>query len=361
MRSADFEAAEDGAEEDIGGKRQRKNKTARGVGVPTEDSYTPNRRQRKLEIETAVQISLDFRFVMMPNSDSYDSAAAQLHALRFQLDAGCDELLSPVPLHRFARPAAEHPAAPPSAPPAARRAARSAQSPPLVRAEPTRAPSVSRATRQTEAAALARAASTLDALRHTLEQFDGLPIKAQARTTVFADGNPQAPLMLIGEAPGRDEDLQGKPFVGESGQLLDKMLAACGWTRASDVYITNCLPWRPPGNRTPSPEELELMAPFVHRHIALVQPRLLVFLGGTAAQFLLQSPLRISRLRGQWQEYRPDPNEEMRIAAMPMFHPAWFLRRPEQKARAWQDWLKLRQRLNARPETSPEKSPDKSI
>lgn len=148
--------------------------------------------------------------------------------------------------------------------------------------------------------------------------------------------------MLIGEAPGREEDLQGKPFVGESGQLLDKMLAACGWTRARDVYIANCLPWRPPGNRAPTQDELETMAPFTHRHIALIRPKALVLLGGTAAQFLLQSPLRIGRLRGRWHDYRHDGAS---IPAFPMFHPAWFLRRPEQKGLAWQDWLDLRQHL----------------
>lgn len=190
---------------------------------------------------------------------------------------------------------------------------------------------------------LAQAAGDLAALRLAMDAFEGCALKRTATNTVFADGNPQADLMLVGEAPGRDEDLQGRPFVGQSGKLLDRMLAAIGRDRAS-CYITNILPWRPPGNRQPSQEEIVACLPFVLRHVELVRPRVLVLLGGTAAKTLLDRSEGITRLRGRWFTLRAGQHE---VAALASFHPAYLLRQPSQKREAWRDFLALRQRLAA--------------
>jgi len=177
-----------------------------------------------------------------------------------------------------------------------------------------------------------------------MEAYDGCALKRTAQRTVFADGNPQAAVMLVGEAPGADEDQQGLPFVGASGQLLNRMLASIGLDRSS-VYITNVVPWRPPGNRKPEPGEVELCLPFIQRHIELVDPQCLVLLGGAAVAALLARQDAISRLRGRWMDYAT-PRLPRPIPAMPTYHPAYLLRTPLQKREAWRDFLAVRKRLD---------------
>jgi DNA polymerase len=187
-------------------------------------------------------------------------------------------------------------------------------------------------------AALAEAAATLEDLRTAIAAFDGLDVKHTATRLVFADGNPAARVMIVGEAPGSDEDRQGKPFVGVSGQLLDKMLAAIGLTRET-VYITNVLNWRPPGNRKPTPQEVALSLPFLHRHIELIDPKLILLVGDSAAKALTGRSEGITRLRGRWLEIRLENGKTYR--AMPTFHPSFLLRAPAQKREAWHDFLSL--------------------
>lgn len=192
----------------------------------------------------------------------------------------------------------------------------------------------------TARAAAARAA-TLDELQALLEGFDGCTLKATASRLVFSDGVPGSRLMLIGEAPGRDEDREGKPFVGRSGQLLDKMLAAIGLDRTS-VYIANVVPWRPPGNRTPTPQETQICLPFIRRQVELAKPEVLVFLGGSAAQSMLKTTEGILRMRGRWQDYETGGRT---VKAMATLHPAFLLRSPMQKRLAWRDLLAIRKAL----------------
>jgi len=191
-----------------------------------------------------------------------------------------------------------------------------------------------------EAAGLAR---SLEELRAALGAYDGIGLKRTATNLVFADGNPQASVMLIGEAPGADEDRQGLPFVGVSGQLLDRMMAAIGLDRRT-FYITNVCFWRPPGNRKPTDLELAAQLPFVERHIALVSPKVLVMVGASAAQGLLGTSEGITRLRGRWFEYR-NPGGGDPIPTLPVLHPAYLLRQPSLKREAWRDLLTLRARL----------------
>lgn len=186
-------------------------------------------------------------------------------------------------------------------------------------------------------------AGDLASLRAALAAFDGCSLKKTALNMVFGEGNPESGIMLIGEAPGADEDRQGKPFVGRSGALLDRMLAAIGLNSRADYYITNVLPWRPPGNRTPTDAEVAACLPYVLRHIALVNPRVLVLLGGLATKTLLQRTEGITRLRGKWFEYAmPDSRV---VPVLPMLHPAALLRNPAQKRQAWQDLLALKERI----------------
>lgn len=194
------------------------------------------------------------------------------------------------------------------------------------------------------ARARAREASTLAELEAALRAFDGCPLKFGAMNTVFADGNPKARIMLVGEAPGEDEDRQGKPFVGVSGRLLDRMLAQIGLDRTS-VYITNILPWRPPGNRSPTQAEIAACLPFLERHVELVGPAVLVPLGGTSAKTLLNRSEGITRLRGQWFEYPPAAPDQP-VPVLPMLHPAYLLRNPVSKREAWRDMLTLQSRLS---------------
>lgn len=188
----------------------------------------------------------------------------------------------------------------------------------------------------------AAAANDLDALRNAIETFEGCEMKRGARNTVIADGNPAARVMIIGEAPGRDEDIAGKPFVGRAGQLLDKMFAAIGMGRDAPlskdaIYISNVMPWRPPNNRDPSPDEIAMMVPFLERHVQLVAPELLVLMGNTPCLAVLGRK-GIMRMRGHWEEAWGKP-------VMPMTHPAYLLRTPAAKREAWADLLAIQAKL----------------
>jgi uracil-DNA glycosylase family 4 len=257
------------------------------------------------------------------------TARRAAEALRWWLEAGVDIALDETPHDRFAESAAPPPpkavAAPALVAPLARTsAAASAVAPPDEAAR--------------SAAEAARAARTLDELRAALEAFQGCGLKATATRLVFADGAPDARIMLVGEAPGADEDRIGRPFVGRAGQLLDRMLGSIGLDRTK-VYIANVVPWRPPGNRTPTLQETTICLPFMMRQIALVNPRWLVCLGGSATQTLLGTKEGITRARGVWREF---VNEDGRvIPALPMFHPAYLLRTPGAKRWAWSDLRKL--------------------
>lgn len=251
------------------------------------------------------------------------SYAADLAALAWLIELGADEAIGEGPVNRFE--AVEAP----------RVAARKVAAP--------EAPVSGAAPVDGGAAGVVAGCGDLGALRAAMEAFEGCALKAGAKTTVFADGNPAARVMIVGEAPGRDEDMAGLPFVGRSGQLLDRMLSAIGLARGAEepgraVYITNVLPWRPPQNRDPSSAEAAMMTPFLFRHIELVAPEVLVVMGNPAAKTVLGTKVGITRLRGQWQEWRGIP-------VLPMFHPAALLRDPLKKREAWADLLSLRARL----------------
>jgi uracil-DNA glycosylase family 4 len=258
-------------------------------------------------------------------------------ALAWQIEAGADEAIAETPSDRLA---------PPRPAPEAARA--SARPPPHVLATRPPAALLAPGTAVGAAREAAAAAPTLEALRAAVEAFEGCALKETATNTVFADGVPDAPIMFVGEAPGADEDRLGRPFVGVSGQLLDRMIAAIGLSRGVNAYITNILFWRPPGNREPSSEEIALCLPFVMRHIELVRPKVLVFLGGPSAKTLLGRAEGITRLRGKWHEFRTEgmlARGEPPIAAMATFHPAYLLRTPSAKREAWRDLLAMRLRL----------------
>lgn len=189
----------------------------------------------------------------------------------------------------------------------------------------------------------ARTAASLDELREAVQRFEGCNLRLTATQLVFADGNPASKLMFVGEAPGREEDIQGLPFVGRSGQLLDRMLAAIGRSR-NDVYIANVVPWRPPGNRRPTPIETAICRPFIERQIELVDPDVLVLLGGASASELLNTSEGILRLRGRWREY---DTGRRKVPAMATLHPAYLLRQPRDKRLAWRDFLAIAKALNA--------------
>jgi len=252
-------------------------------------------------------------------------------ALALQLAWGADEALDETAQDRLAVPARR------AEPAAAARAA--------PRATPPAAPLGTGAVARAEAAA--EAADSLAALRTALAAFDGCALRETATSLVFADGDPSAPVMLVGEGPGAEEDRQGLPFVGPSGRLLDRMLASIGLAReAGDVYITNVLPWRPPGNRNPTDAEIAACLPFLKRHIALVRPRLLVLLGGVPARGLLGARDGITRLRGRWHQLEL-PGVDAPIPTLPTLHPAYLLRNPGAKRDAWHDLLALRRRLDS--------------
>lgn len=294
----------------------------------------------------------------MKGADDIDPLAL----LAWYVEIGCDEAVDDVPLDWSARVPPRSPS--PSSPPAPNRtiAVPTANGGGWGRTAPKPfAPHSSGSSPgddpgtplgASEAGVLARdragEARTLAELEAALRAFDGCPLKHTATNTVFADGDPNSPVMFVGEAPGEDEDRQGVPFVGASGRLLDAMLAAIGLTRDT-IYITNMLPWRPPGNRSPTPAELATCLPFLHRHIALAAPKVIVPLGGTAAKALLNRSEGITRLRGRWFEHAiegpPRDVSNAPIPTLPMLHPAYLLRNPISKREAWRDMLLLKARL----------------
>lgn len=268
-------------------------------------------------------------------------AAEALAWLAWQAEMGADEALDERARDRFASPPAKPAPAPSPAPslvapvaPSAPGAAAGPAAPRLVAVDEALA----------SARAMAAAAGDLEALKATLGRFDGCGLKATATNLVFADGNPASRVMLVGEAPGAEEDRQGKPFVGVSGQLLDRMLACIGLDRTS-AYITNVLFWRPPGNRTPTPAEIAACLPFVERHIALVRPTHLLLLGGMSAKTLLNTGEGILRLRGKWTKLQP-AGLDYAVPTLPTLHPAFLLRQPAQKRQAWRDLVAFRTALD---------------
>jgi DNA polymerase len=286
---------------------------------------------------------------MTPATDSPAALLAWYAAM------GVDEAVDDAPVDRFAL-SQRQAAAPAPAPrshseqasgggpePAPARAPRSLGERPSAPLRPAPAPVPGADEAAGSARAIAAACTTLDALREALGRFEGCGLSKTATNLVFADGAAGARLMLIGEAPGRDEDLQGLPFVGRSGQLLDRMLAAIGHDRTNS-WITNVIPWRPPGNRAPTPAETAICRPFVERQIELVDPAVIVFLGGVSAKELLGTTEGIMRLRGRWRDYPPGSG---RWKAMATFHPAYLLRAPAQKRLAWRDLLAVAQALEA--------------
>ncbi|WP_179296330.1 MULTISPECIES: uracil-DNA glycosylase [unclassified Mesorhizobium] len=274
--------------------------------------------------------------------------------LAFYASAGVDEALEDGPVNRFAeaapRPVERAPAL--VAPPPEEKAPERPAAPPRLDASkvpdaPPARSSVAAVPDEAQAALarqLATTATTLEELRQHMAAFDGCNLKATAKNLVFADGNPDAEVMLVGEAPGRDEDIEGLPFVGRSGRLLDRMLAAIGLDRTS-VYIANVIPWRPPGNRTPTPHETEICRPFIERQIELVNPKVLVNLGGPSAKTLLNTSEGILRLRGNWRVHTTASG--IAIPAMPTLHPAYLLRTPAHKKLAWRDFLEVKAKLRA--------------
>ncbi|SPF77561.1 uracil-DNA glycosylase [Pseudoprimorskyibacter insulae] len=247
--------------------------------------------------------------------------------LEWQIELGATEAISAAPVNRFELSAAMAEKTADPAPAAKRRAPK-----PVPEAKPDPV---------AEARVAAKGATSLEALRDAMAGYRHCALQKGARSLVFSDGRPEARLMIIGEAPGRDEDLQGKPFVGRAGQLLDRMLAAIGMGRdragAEAVYITNVLPWRPPQNRDPNEDEIQMLLPFLERHVALAKPDVIVLMGNISCQAVLGRK-GITRLRGNWAEGFGRP-------VLPMFHPAYLLRTPAAKREAWADLLAVKARL----------------
>jgi len=269
-----------------------------------------------------------------------DRARAARELLAFYLEAGVDAPLGETPVDRFAGPETrtDEPTSAPAVrrPPPPHPASASGAASSVVPAAPPAPEAAVMAARTA-----AKNAATLEDLRAILDGFEGCALKGTARQLVFADGNPQARVMFVGEAPGREEDLEGLPFVGRSGQLLDRMLAAIGLDR-SNAYIANVIPWRPPGNRTPTPQETSICLPFTRRQIELADPDVLVCLGSPAAQALLEAKEGIMKTRGRWFNYHTCTRA---IRAIATFHPAYLLRQPLQKRLAWRDFLAIKQAL----------------
>src|ERR1700720_2950888 len=267
-----------------------------------------------------------------------DDREAALALLRWYIEMGADEAIAFEPEDRLAPPATSMP--PPAVPTPIR-----GQSPRPVPAAPPAALTESLGEAAQSARRLASSADSVEALAALVAGFDGCPLKRTATNTVFIDGNPAAPVIISGEGPGADEDRIGRPFVGRAGQLLDRMLAAIGLDRGA-VQITNVIYWRPPGNRKPTTAEIAACLPFVLRHIALANPRVLILCGGPAASALLPVSDGIPRLRGRWFELAV-PGLDKPVPTLPMFHPAFLLRTPERKREAWRDLLALKARLDS--------------
>ncbi len=270
---------------------------------------------------------------MTPTGPANLSPAQAEALLAFWAEAGVDAMLFDAPVDRIAAGQIARPAPPARIPPPA----------PAPHAAGRPQPDVSAAVIQAQA--LAEAAGDLEALAAAIAAFEGCPLRFEgaASKAVFSRGDSGAPVMVIGEGPGQEEDQRGQPFVGRAGQLLDRMLAAAGLT--DRVFITNTVFWRPPGNRTPTPGEQAVCAPFVARAIVLVRPKVLLLAGGASAKAMLNTTEGILSLRGRWHEWR-SPDGALEIPAMPTLHPAFLLRQPAAKKRAWADLMTLTERLD---------------
>ncbi len=274
----------------------------------------------------------------------------QLHPaeiLQWYADAGVDECIGETPIDRYAESAAALAARKSARQSAAQAVRAEAKAPPP--AAPSSAPRptpepIGQSEMVASACDAAAQAKTLEDLEAAVRAFDGCPLKKTATNTVFSDGAKDARIMLIGEAPGADEDREGLPFVGASGKLLDKMLASIGLDRQENAYITNILFWRPPGNRNPTSAEIAVCLPFVERHIELMDPEVIVLLGGPSAKTLLARNEGITKLRGKWFDYET-PRMSRPAKARALFHPAYLLRSPNQKQLAWRDLLDIREHL----------------
>ncbi len=267
-----------------------------------------------------------------------DAAAA---LLRWYVDQGLDEAIGETAVDRFALPppaASVAPLAAPAAMPSAPTPIRPATPPPQRAPIPLESPQLVEDARE-----VARKATSVAELEAAVHAFEGCALKRTAKNTVFADGVVGAPVMIVGEAPGADEDRLGKPFVGVSGQLMDRMFDAIGMSRERDLYITNILFWRPPGNRTPTLAEQAICLAFTRRHIELAKPKLVVLAGGTAVKAVLDTTEGITRLRGKWATLRLDDGTE--VPALPTFHPAYLLRTPASKRQSWWDLLSIDKKL----------------
>ena len=275
------------------------------------------------------------------------SEPRSLELLKWYVEAGADEAIGDTPLDRFAQSGTAEPRTAESRGPQA-----PVETKPIeTRAAPARARAAAPPAADTvhgDAHQAAAACQTLDELVAAIEAFDGCALKETATNTVIHDGNPKARVMVIGEAPGAEEDRKGLPFVGPAGRLLDRMLAAIGLDRhgadRESAYITNILFWRPPGNRSPTADEIAACMPFTRRQIELIAPAILVPVGGIAAKALLERSEGITRLRGTWREYI-SPGLAAPVAAMATFHPAYLLRQPLQKREVWRDLLAIKARL----------------
>lgn len=278
-----------------------------------------------------------------------DDSLVQL--LKWYVESGADEALDHAPLDRLApKPAAPPPPEPVATPRPAPAAGPSAAAAPGGARPGGPAELASREEIARSARESAANTASLAELRDALAAFDGCALKQTAKNLVFGDGNPEGPLMFIGEAPGGEEDRLGVPFVGPAGKLLDRMLDAIGLSRA-DAYITNILPWRPPGNRSPTDAEIAACLPFIRRHIELVTPRILILVGGTAAKTILDRTQGIMRLRGHWYSY-DSPGLGKSLDARAILHPAYLLRSPAQKRETWLDLLEIKHKLHTMANTA---------
>lgn len=284
---------------------------------------------------------------MVPEEVTEEISKEQAAALlRWYVEMGVDEAIAPMPTNFFENPGSSPETTIDSSPEPARERPTSRDFQP-----PNAQPSVAVSAEDApipadEAIALAKKiaaqSTTLDALTATISDFDGCPLKSGARNTVFTDGVMHADLLIIGEAPGRDEDRVGKPFVGRAGQLLDKMLASIGRSRENDTLITNSVFWRPPGNRAPTEIESAICRPFLDRLIELCEPRVIVLAGGAPLKAIF-GVSGIMRARGTWRDLKI--GEHPPIPTLPIFHPAFLLRQPDQKRLAWHDLLAVKARL----------------
>lgn len=273
-----------------------------------------------------------------------ETAATIAHVLRWHVEAGVDECIGAVPRNRYKEEGTARQGGQPPRSEAALATAPTSRPVPKPSPSLTARPTPPSAVGET-AAVLASAAESLDALKASLARYDGCALAKTATNLVFGDGSATARVVLIGEAPGAEEDRQGVPFVGVSGQLLDRMLASIGLDRAQ-VFISNTVFWRPPGNRAPTSQEVAACMPFVIRIIELIRPAMLVALGGPAANALLSRSESVSRLRGRWLTFE-SAGLGLPIPATALFHPAYLLRSPGQKRLAWHDLLAIKKRLSA--------------